>query len=161
MKLRNIYVINSRQLLKKHEENTKEEEVEKGNLLRSRRSSENMPPYKIEVLENFEEITVLQPFNLSVRLLDKNWHRRFREGWESVEDDKLSEHPQSSRAAENIEKVSTAVRRKKRLQTTVKIVESVEISSVTCQWISTKNLDMHSVCQHIVTRMLNENDFAD
>ncbi|GFQ94522.1 hypothetical protein TNCT_207881, partial [Trichonephila clavata] len=61
------------QLLKKHEQNTKEEEEEeKGNLLRSRRSSENVPPYKIEVLENFEEITVLQPFNLSVRLLDKN-----------------------------------------------------------------------------------------
>ncbi|GFT83967.1 hypothetical protein NPIL_678402, partial [Nephila pilipes] len=58
-------------LLRRHEENTKEEE-EKRNFIRARRSSEFRPPYRIEVLENFEEIAVLQPFNLSVRLLDRN-----------------------------------------------------------------------------------------
>ncbi|GFT92923.1 DUF4817 domain-containing protein [Trichonephila clavipes] len=59
---------------------------------------------------------------------------------------------QTSRTAENIEKVSAVVR-KNRLQT---IAESVEISSPTWQWILIKDLNMHRVCQHIIPRMLND-----
>ncbi|GFX74579.1 hypothetical protein TNCV_1157961 [Trichonephila clavipes] len=38
-----------------------------------------------------------------------------------------------------------------------KIAESVGISSATCQW----DINMHRVCQHIVIRMLNENQSVD
>ncbi|GFW41488.1 uncharacterized protein TNCV_465761 [Trichonephila clavipes] len=74
------------------------------------------------------------------------------EGRESVEDDKRSGLPQTSHPAEKIKKVSATVR-KDRLQT---IAESVGISFVTCQWVLTKDLNMHRVCQHIVPCMLNE-----
>ncbi|GFX86741.1 uncharacterized protein TNCV_1409381 [Trichonephila clavipes] len=85
------------------------------------------------------------------------WHRCFREGRESVEDDKRSGRSQTSYTAENIEKVSVAVR-KNRLRT---IAESVGISSTTCQWILTTDLNRHRVCQHIITRILNEDQFAN
>ncbi|GFS67331.1 hypothetical protein TNCV_2902951 [Trichonephila clavipes] len=39
------------------------------------------------------------------------WHRRFREGRGSVEDDKRSGHPENSCTTENIEKVSAAIYR--------------------------------------------------
>ncbi|GFX76956.1 hypothetical protein TNCV_2258191 [Trichonephila clavipes] len=48
--------------------------------------------------------------------------------------------------------------RKNRFQS---IAESVRISSTTCQWILTKELNMHWVCQHIVRRVLNEDKSAD
>ncbi|GFW82878.1 hypothetical protein TNCV_3494481 [Trichonephila clavipes] len=80
-----------------------------------------------------------------------------KEGWENVEDDKRSGRPQTSRTVENIEKVSATVC-KNRLQT---ITESVGISSTTCQWILTKDLNMHWMCQYIVPSMLNEDSSAD
>ncbi|GFW15175.1 uncharacterized protein TNCV_173221 [Trichonephila clavipes] len=83
--------------------------------------------------------------------------RRFGEGRESVEDDKRSGPPQISYTTENIEKVSAA-ERMNRLQT---MAESVGISLAICQWILTKDLSMHRVCQHIVSRMLNEDQSAD
>ncbi|GFT42376.1 hypothetical protein TNCV_1786631 [Trichonephila clavipes] len=86
-------------------------------------------------------------------------HRRFREGRESVKDDERSERPQTSRTAENTENVTAAVR-KTRLQTTVQIVETVGITEATCHRILTKNLIMHRVCQHMVPRMLNEDQNA-
>ncbi|GFW48607.1 hypothetical protein TNCV_4241881 [Trichonephila clavipes] len=64
---------------------------------------------------------------------------------------------QISHTTENIEKVSASVR-KNRLQT---IAESVGISSAAYQGILTKNLNMHRACQHIATRILNENQSAD
>ncbi|GFT55552.1 uncharacterized protein TNCV_3320661 [Trichonephila clavipes] len=83
--------------------------------------------------------------------------KRFKEGRESVEDDKRSLRPQTSHTAENIEKVSAAVR-KNMLQT---IAESVGISSASCQWIMTMDLNTHRVCQHIVSCMLNNDQTAD
>ncbi|GFU01683.1 hypothetical protein TNCV_1522201 [Trichonephila clavipes] len=70
------------------------------------------------------------------------WHQRFREGRASAEDDRRSRRPQTSLTAENIEKVSAAVR-KKRLQTISQIAESVEISKDTCQQKQAKN---HRAC---------------
>ncbi|GFS57971.1 hypothetical protein TNCV_3124611 [Trichonephila clavipes] len=63
----------------------------------------------------------------------------------------------TSRTAENIEKVSAALR-KNILQT---IAELVGIALATCQWMLTKDLHMIRVCQHIVPRMLNEGQSAD
>lgn len=83
------------------------------------------------------------------------WHRRFREGRESAEDDERSGRPVTSRTDENIKKVSAAVRAN-RQQTICQIAESVGISEATCQRILTKDLNMHRVCQHIVPRMLSE-----
>ncbi|GFX40745.1 uncharacterized protein TNCV_1218681 [Trichonephila clavipes] len=85
------------------------------------------------------------------------YHLRFREIRESVEDDTRSGRPQTFRTAENIEKVSAAVR-KNRLQT---IVESVGIFLTTYQRILPRDINMNRVCQHIVPRMLNEDQFAD
>ncbi|GFT88605.1 hypothetical protein TNCV_905111 [Trichonephila clavipes] len=59
------------------------------------------------------------------------WHRRFREGRESVKDDKIFVYPQTFRNAENIGEVSAA------------------------------DLNMHTMCQHVVPRMLNEDQSAD
>ncbi|GFV06267.1 hypothetical protein TNCV_3667661 [Trichonephila clavipes] len=76
---------------------------------------------------------------------------------ESVEDDKSCGHPQISCTAENIEKGSAAVR-KNRLQT---IAESVRVFSAPFQWILTKALKMYGVCQQIVSRVLDEDQFAN
>ncbi|GFX36102.1 hypothetical protein TNCV_4216241 [Trichonephila clavipes] len=73
-------------------------------------------------------------------------------GSESIVVDKYSGRPDITRTAEKIEKVSVAVR-KNRFQT---IAESIGIFSVSSQWILTKDLNMDRVCQHIVLRMLNE-----
>ncbi|GFX61370.1 hypothetical protein TNCV_4894141 [Trichonephila clavipes] len=75
---------------------------------------------------------------------------------ESVEDDKRSGHPQTSLFAENIENVSAA-ELKNRLQT----AESAGISSITCQWILSKDINMHRTGRHIVSRMLNNDQSAD
>ncbi|GFT33711.1 hypothetical protein TNCV_4382371 [Trichonephila clavipes] len=88
---------------------------------------------------------------------DFECYQCFREDEESVEDDKRSGRLQSSCTAENNEKVF-AVERKNRLQT---IDESVGKSSATCKWILTMDLNMHRVCQHIVPRMLNEDQSTD
>ncbi|GFX92574.1 hypothetical protein TNCV_2520331 [Trichonephila clavipes] len=50
------------------------------------------------------------------------WHRRFREGKDSVEDNECSERSRTIHIAENIEKVSVVVR-KKGLQVMVQIAE--------------------------------------
>ncbi|GFV56934.1 uncharacterized protein TNCV_1869751 [Trichonephila clavipes] len=82
-------------------------------------------------------------------------HRSFREGRKSVEDYGCSCRPQSSHIEENIEKVSEPIR-KKRLQTITQIAESIRIFKATCQWILAKDLNIHSVCQHIVPRQVIE-----
>ncbi|GFU77005.1 uncharacterized protein TNCV_4521611 [Trichonephila clavipes] len=69
------------------------------------------------------------------------WHRRFRAIRESVEDDG---RPQTSHNAENSEKVSAVVR-KKRHQTLGQMAESVEISEATCECILVKDHNMHRV----------------
>ncbi|GFX24502.1 hypothetical protein TNCV_993171 [Trichonephila clavipes] len=84
------------------------------------------------------------------------WGRAL-EGRESVEDGKCSGLPQTSRTADNIEKVS-AVIRKNGLQP---ISESVEISSATYQWVLNKDPNMLRLCQHIIPCMLNDDQSAD
>ncbi|GFU01750.1 hypothetical protein TNCV_1522651 [Trichonephila clavipes] len=59
-------------------------------------------------------------------------HRRFREGRESVKDDKRPGRPQTFHIAENIKK-----------------------------FLRRYELNMHRVRQHIVPRMLNEDKSAD
>ncbi|GFU58040.1 hypothetical protein TNCV_4846821 [Trichonephila clavipes] len=81
------------------------------------------------------------------------WHRRLREGRESIEDGRSSVCPQTFRRVENTEKVFEAVR-KKRIQTIVQTAESIRISKATCQQILAKDLYMHRVCQHLVPHML-------
>ncbi|GFY06108.1 hypothetical protein TNCV_3107871 [Trichonephila clavipes] len=60
-----------------------------------------------------------QSTTLTIRLSQP--HRHIREGNDCFEDDKCSGHPHISRTAENIKKVSMAVR-KNRLQTTAESV---------------------------------------
>ena len=43
------------------------------------------------------------------------WHKRFKEGWEEVEDDPRSGRPSTSRTVDNIERVEQMVRADRRL----------------------------------------------
>ncbi|GFU35679.1 hypothetical protein TNCV_2099611 [Trichonephila clavipes] len=81
----------------------------------------------------------------------------FREGRESVEKGKHSGLQQTSRTTQHIEKVS-ATGLKNRLQTIAELVgipSNIPTDHVG-QWILTKGINFHRVCQHIVPRMLNE-----
>ncbi|GFX68238.1 histone-lysine N-methyltransferase SETMAR [Trichonephila clavipes] len=97
-----------------------------------------------------KKMNQLKPFRKSI-------FTQKREGRESVEDGNCSGRLQASRTAEIIKKVSIALR-KNMIQT---IAESFGISSATCQWILTKHLNVHRVCQYFVTFTLKEDQFAD
>ncbi|CAL1268012.1 unnamed protein product, partial [Larinioides sclopetarius] len=76
--INNLSSFNQQQhlLSARHEQTAKVKEEKRKNVFHQsrqrRQSSEFIAPYRIEVLETIKEISVLQPFNLSVRLLDKN-----------------------------------------------------------------------------------------
>ncbi|XP_055950861.1 uncharacterized protein LOC129984942 [Argiope bruennichi] len=57
-------------------EEVKEKEEKRENVFHQsrqrRQSSGFLPPFRIEILETIKEIAVLQPFNLSIRLVDNN-----------------------------------------------------------------------------------------
>ncbi|GFW59400.1 transposable element Tc3 transposase [Trichonephila clavipes] len=110
--------------------------------------NDNARPHHASIVDECLQSEDITPFE---RL------RRFREGRESVEDDKRSGRPQTFLPAKNIENVSAAVR-KNRLRT---LAGSVGISSAACQWTLTKDLNIHRVCQHLVPRMLNKDQYAD
>ncbi|GIY39171.1 hypothetical protein CDAR_194011 [Caerostris darwini] len=63
----------NQRLQPRHEDTIREENRNShGGLRRKKRSSKLNSPFRIEVTENVKEISVLQPFNLTVRLRDKN-----------------------------------------------------------------------------------------
>ena len=83
------------------------------------------------------------------------WHRRFREGNEEVEDSPRSGRPSTSRSEENIERVKRAVRSDRRL--TVRIIAQELDINRDCVWrILTEELGMRKICAKMVPRMLTE-----
>ena len=83
------------------------------------------------------------------------WHKRFKEGREEVEDDPRSGRPSTSRTADNIERVKQMVRANRRL-TVRMIAEELSINKDTVWSIITENLEMHKVCAKMVPKLLSE-----
>ena len=83
------------------------------------------------------------------------WVKRFYEGRESVNDEKRSGRPATSRTEENLAKVRQIVRENRRL-TVRSIAEQVNIDRETVRKILTEDLDMRKVCTKMVPKKLTE-----
>ena len=83
------------------------------------------------------------------------WHKRFKEGREEVEDDPRSGRPSTRRTADNIERVKQMVRADRRL-TVRMIAEELSINKDTVWSIITENLEMRKVCAKMVPKLLSE-----
>ena len=83
------------------------------------------------------------------------WHRRFKEGREEVEDDHRSGRPSTNRTDKNVERVRQKVRSDFRL--TVRMTaDELGINSERVWRIITEDLGMRKICAKIVPRLLNE-----
>ena len=83
------------------------------------------------------------------------WHKRFKEGREEVEDDPRSGRPSTSRTADNIERVKQMVRADCQLMVRM-IAEELSINKDTVWSIITENLVMCNVCAKMVPKLLSE-----
>ena len=80
------------------------------------------------------------------RTLVFEWHKRFKEGREEVEDDHRSGRPSTSRTADNTEQVKQLVRDDLRL--TVRMITSdLSISKETVWRIITEDLGVRKICE--------------
>ena len=82
------------------------------------------------------------------------WHKRFREGREDVEDDSKSGRP-TSRTNENVECMREKVRSDRRL-TVRMIADELSMNSERVWRIITEDLGMRKVCVKMVPRLLND-----
>ena len=83
------------------------------------------------------------------------YHRRFKEGREEVEDDHRSGRPSTSRTDENVESVWQKVRSDRRL-TARMIADELGMNSERVWRIITEDLGMRKICAKMVPRLLNE-----
>ena len=83
------------------------------------------------------------------------WHRRFREGREEVEDDLKSGRPFTSRTDENVECVRQKVLSDRRL-TVRMIAYELAMNSERVWRIIMEDLGMRKICAKMVPRLLNE-----
>ena len=83
------------------------------------------------------------------------WHRRFKQGREEVENDHRSERPSTSRTDENVERVRQKVR-SNRCLTVKMIVDALGMNSERVWRIITEDLGMRKICAKMVPRLLNE-----
>ena len=83
------------------------------------------------------------------------WHKRFREGREDVEDDPKSGRPTTSRTNENVERVREKVR-SDRCLTVRMIADELSMNSERVWRIITEDLGMRKVCAKMVPRLLND-----
>ncbi|XP_069330150.1 histone-lysine N-methyltransferase SETMAR-like [Eulemur rufifrons] len=83
----------------------------------------------------------------------KVWHKRFKDGRESVESDPRSGRPATSRTAENVERVRAAINKDQRL--TVRELEAdLGIPKTTVSEILTQDLGMKRVVAKCVPQLL-------
>ena len=83
------------------------------------------------------------------------WHRRFKEGKEEVQDDHRSGRPSTSRTDENVERVRQQVRSDRRL-TVRMIADELRMNSKRVWRIITEDLRMRKICAKMVPALLNE-----
>ena len=83
------------------------------------------------------------------------WHRRFKEGREEVEDDHRSWRPSTSRTDKNVERVRQKVPSDRHLSVTM-IADELDMNSERVWRIITEDLGMRKICAKMVPKMLNE-----
>ena len=83
------------------------------------------------------------------------WHKRFKEGREEVEDDPRSERPSTSRTVDNVDRVKQMVCADRRL-TVRMIAEELSINKDAVWSIITEKLEMRKVCAKMVPKLLSE-----
>uniref|UniRef100_A0A8C4WUG0 Mos1 transposase HTH domain-containing protein n=1 Tax=Eptatretus burgeri TaxID=7764 RepID=A0A8C4WUG0_EPTBU len=106
----------------------------------------------------FESFTMLQQVyreETMSRTRAFEWHKRYKEGREEVEDDPQSGRPSTSRTMKNIERVKQMVHTDRRL-TVRMIAEELSINKDTVWSIITENLEMRKVCAKMVPKLLSE-----
>ena len=82
------------------------------------------------------------------------WHKRFKDGREDVEDDSRSGRPSTSRTDDNVERVKQVVRADRRM--TVRMIASeLGINRDTVWKIITEDLGMRKICAKMVPKLLN------
>ena len=83
------------------------------------------------------------------------WHKRFKEGREEVEDDHRSGRPSTSKTDEDVECVRQKVRSDRRLNVRM-IADELGMNSERVWRIFTEDLEMRKICAKMVPRLLNE-----
>jgi hypothetical protein len=78
------------------------------------------------------------------RTVVSEWHSHFKAGWVSVEDDKCSGRPSTSKATENVGKIRELIH-KDHCQTIHDLADTVGISYGVCQETLIGNLNMHCI----------------
>jgi len=81
------------------------------------------------------------------------WHRRFKEGKEEMEDDYRSGRPSTSRTKENVQCVKEKVRSHHRL-TFRMIADELDMNSEKVWRIITEDLEMRKICAKMIPRLL-------
>ena len=87
------------------------------------------------------------------------WHKRFKNGRLSVEDDERSERPSTSTDDPHIDEINTLVRANRRL-TVGELAEEYRISVGSCHHILTEELKMHGVATKFVPRLMTSDQQA-
>ncbi|XP_064479996.1 protein GVQW3-like [Ornithodoros turicata] len=82
------------------------------------------------------------------------WHKRFADGREKVEDDESPDRPVTATTEENIAKINAVVRNDRRLSIQM-IAEMVNLDKETVRQILHEQLNMRKVCAKLVPRNLN------
>ena len=83
------------------------------------------------------------------------WHRRFKEGREEVEDNHRSWRPSTGKTNENVERVRQKARSDCRL-TFRMIADELGMNSERVWRIITEDLGMRKICAKMIPRLLNE-----
>ena len=83
------------------------------------------------------------------------WHKRFSEGRENVEDDPGSGRPTTSTTIENIDRVREKVRIDRRF-TVRMIADELSMNSERVWRIITEDVGMRKVCAKMAPRLLND-----
>ena len=87
------------------------------------------------------------------------WHKRFKNGQLSVEDDEHSGRPSTSTDDPHIDEINTLVRANQRL-TVREHAEECRISVGSCHHILTEELEMHRVAAKFVPRLMTSDQQA-
>ena len=87
------------------------------------------------------------------------WHKRFKDGRTSVDDDECSGRPSTSTTPENIAKVREAILADRR-QTIHDVCEIIGLSYGTVQRILADNLNMRRISARFVPRQLSDDQKA-
>ena len=83
------------------------------------------------------------------------WHWRFKEGREEVDDDHRSGRPSTSRTDENVERVRQKVRSNRRLTVRMR-ADELGMNSERVWRIITEDLGMRKICAKMIPRLLNK-----